>query len=108
MITYTLTAIAPVPWTVAPLDGKYYGTRIVDYMGRLVCEIWDHERPNVTGRRVSRREEQQLRVDMLTEEEWNEFIDDYLCDNHFETEEDYLLACQIVEAANNAHLVDSE
>lgn len=103
MKTDVLTKIAPTPWAIAPLEGKYYGTRIVDANGNQVCEIWNHDpnRYNLAERRVSRREEEKYR-DKMTDKEWNEFLDEDLCDSHYESEEDYLLACKIVAEANRA------
>lgn len=77
-------------WSVAPLDGKYYGTRILDADGEEVAEFWDHS----TASHPSEREKASFGD--WTEEKWA----DYVCDSHWESERDYLRAKAIVEAMN--------
>lgn len=85
-----------LPWSVAPLEGKYYGTHILDADGDEVAEFWDHSIPG----RPSVREIKAFGDDW-SEEAWAE----YCCDSHWENERDYLRACAIVRAVNaTSHL----
>lgn len=80
-----------LPWSVAPLEGKYYGTHVLDADGEEVAEFWDH---SVAGAPSSR--EKAKFGDDWTEAAWA----DYCCDSHWENERDYALASAIVEAMN--------
>lgn len=79
-----------LPWKLAPLDGKYYGTIILDRDGEEVATFWDH----TDAAHPSVREKASFGD--WTEEKWAE----YVCDSHWESERDYVRALAIVEAMN--------
>lgn len=79
----------PGPWTVGPLEGKYYGTEIIDAEGGDVCRVWDHDRGEPV---LSEREERTHKFE--SDADRNE----WMCDTHFETQQDYEIACLIAAA----------
>jgi len=81
-----------LPWSVSPLEGKYYGTHILDADGEEVAKFWDHS----IASHPSEREK--ARFGDWTEEAWA----DYVCDSHWENERDYVRAKAIVDAMNRA------
>lgn len=74
---------APTPWALAPLEGKYYQTTIIDAEGVSVCDIarWGPDRS------PSPRESTP---------------EDEICDNHYETTSTYEVATRIIDAVNSA------
>ena len=82
-----------LPWSVEPLEGKYYGTMIRDADGLQVAEFWDHSVPSVPSTR-----EKEHFGDDWSEAAWSE----YCCDSHWESERDYVRAKAIVEAMNSS------
>lgn len=87
-----------LPWSIAPLDGKYYGTHILDANGEEVCEFWDHSIGG-EGNRPSRRERARYK-DFKTDDEFEEFWKDYCCDSHYESVHDLANAELIVACIN--------
>lgn len=81
-----------LPWKVAPLTGKYYGTHILDADGDEVAEFWDHSYDHPSHPSVREK----AAFGDWTEEAWA----DYCCDSHWESERDYARALAIVEAMN--------
>jgi hypothetical protein len=79
-----------LPWTVAPLEGKYYGTQILDATGDVVAEFWDHSVESAPSER------EKASFGDWTEDAWAE----HCCDSHWESERDYLRAKAIVDAMN--------
>lgn len=69
------------PWSVAPLDGKYYGTEILNNNGDCVMKVWNHS----DATRPSERED-----------------DDGSYDSHWESAEDLARANEIVRRINAA------
>jgi len=63
----------PAPWSIAPLDGKYYGTVIRDGDGRNILSVWEAE-----GEPSHR---QKAWFCNWTPEAWAE----YCCDTHWES-----------------------
>lgn len=81
----------PAPWRVGDLDGKYYGTEIMDASGAPVLSVWIAEgAPSVRERRG------------MSNEEWAE----YCCDSHWESELAFSTAQAIVAARNNISASD--
>jgi hypothetical protein len=83
-----------LPWRVAPLEGKHYGTEVWDSDDGLVVNVWQHEE----GCTPSVREQKRCGEPWTGEwtHEWREIC----CDGHWESESDYRRACVIVEAVN--------
>ena len=79
-----------LPWSVAPLEGKYYGTNILDSNGDEVASFWDHSEAAYPSAR------EKAAFGNWTEEAWA----DYVCDSHWESERDYARAKAIVDAMN--------
>lgn len=94
------TGHTPGPWKVEPLAGKYYGTEVTDADCCRVCSLWNHhERELAPGEpRVSVREEKKNREPSMSDAEWEEFLNDYLCDSHHERQSDYANARLIAAA----------
>lgn len=76
----------PAPWTIAPLDGKYYGTVILDKRGRVILDYWDNDGEDGHPAMPSRREKQ-------TEED--------LCDCHWESAKTLAVAERLIELRND-------
>lgn len=79
-----------LPWSLAPREGKYYGTVVLDVDGETVAEFWDH---GIASPPSAREKEY---FGEWTEEAWA----DYCCDSHWESERDYARAAAIVAAMN--------
>jgi hypothetical protein len=82
-----LRDLHPPPWTLGPLRGKYYATKILDANGNEVLSIknsYDSEQPS------TRQEVETGTYDLET-----------YCDDHWENKNDYALACWIVSLFNN-------
>lgn len=87
---------SPTPWSVQPLNGKYYGTEIVDAHGNPVCTIWDHGHARAAeANRPSSREIAE-HGPFASEAELHE----YCSDGHYESARDYANAELIVAAVN--------
>ncbi len=80
----------PAPWSLAPLEGKYYGTEILDGRGVLILSFWD-----VTGD-PSRREKDQYGANW-SHEEWTA----NLCDCHWESELSLSVAEYVIATRNS-------
>ena len=79
----------PAPWSIAPLDGKYYGTVILDSRAIPILSFWKSEgEPSV-------REKSEFRD--WTPEAWGE----YCCDSHWESEICLTLVQDVVAARNS-------
>ena len=83
-----------LPWKLAPLAGKYYGTKILDADDEEVVSFWDHDYTHPSH--PSPREK--ANFGNWTEEAWA----DYCCDSHWENERDYARALAIVNAMNGS------
>lgn len=80
--------ICPTPWTLAPLEGKYYGTTILDNDGNKVATIWRGKTWfDDKGSLPSPRE-------LANDPDFEP------CDNHYETALTFNTATAIIEAAN--------
>lgn len=90
------------PWTLAPLDGKYYGTKLLDVKGREMISIWGSAK-EPDDHRPSPREIERFGPD-FSEECWAE----YCCDTHYETKGDYLLALSILDNVNGQVVSDEQ
>jgi len=80
-------------WTVAPLDGKYYGTTILDSRGKRILSFWYADSDDVP----SSREKEDFGREW-TPEAWNE----YGCDSHWESERALSIAERVVKLRNAA------
>lgn len=89
------------PWQVSPLQGKYYGTDIVDADGCDVCRIWDHDRDGPDANRPSARELAKYGP-FGSDAERDEFWREYCCDSHYESVGDLAVAEFIVAAVNRS------
>lgn len=69
------------PWSIAPLEGKYYGTRIIDCNMDLVMRVGHQE----TDRYPSVREF---------------YTEDQISDNHYESQGALEVAREIVRRVN--------
>lgn len=78
----------PEPWSVIPLKGKYYGTKIQDGRGVPILSVWRSE-GNPSHREKALFGE-------WTPEAWA----DYCCDTHWESEQALSLAEFIVAGRN--------
>lgn len=77
------------PWSLKPLQGKYYGTEIEDANGNVVMVIWkNHE--DYQGNRLT--EEQSRPSDRETIDE--------VYDNHYESQFAYEYALAIIRTMN--------
>lgn len=76
----------PAPWSVADLNGKYYGTEIRDARSVTIMSVWESEGD------PSAREKGDM-----TDEEWTE----YCCDSHWESELALRVATAIVDVRNH-------
>lgn len=76
------------PWSLAPLEGKYYGTEILDARGIPILRLWD------TRGEPSTREKESF--ENWTQEAWN----DYVCDTHWECQLTLDLASHIIHSRN--------
>jgi len=90
-----LTSIA-LPVTLAPREGKHYGTEVIDANGDLVITLW------TASGEPSEREKAYW--GNWTPELWQECC----CDSHWESEQDYKTAQWLVHILNAAQLPDHE
>jgi hypothetical protein len=67
----------PSPWTIAPLNGKYYGTEVLDSRGTPIMRFWENGRADGGP---SEREKASW-DGKWTPELWAE----YCCDSHWES-----------------------
>ena len=82
-----------LPWRLQALEGKYYGTTILDSSGDEALEIWDH----MDGPQPPEPSEREKALwDVWSQAVWDETC----CDSHWESQYDYLKAKAIVEAMN--------
>lgn len=65
----------PAPWTIGALDGKYYGTKVLDARGIVILRVWTSDGS------PSRREKASFGDDW-TQQSW----DEYNCDSHWESD----------------------
>jgi len=79
----------PAPWKVAPLEGKYYGTTILDARNFEILSFW-----NSVGE-PSRREKEDF-TKGWTPEAWAE----YCCDSHWESAATLSVAEAVVALRN--------
>ena len=84
-------SISNIPWSLAPLKGKYYGTSIIDSLGNQVLKLWDHR----NNCKPSLREIERFGTE-FNEQAWAE----YCCDSHYESTGDFELASILAEIAN--------
>lgn len=90
-----------LPLRVADLNGKYYGTEIVDARNNVVCKIWYHTQFNPSER------EEAIRLEHSETCVWGECDDsrdDWYNDSHHESQETYALAKVFVDAANRMEI----
>lgn len=82
----------PAPWSVAALNGKYYGTVITDARGIAILNFWESEgEPS---------EREKARFQDWTPETWAE----YCCDSHWESDTCLTIANEVVRIRNaNKH-----
>lgn len=86
------------PWCVAPLDGKYYGTIVVDANGREMLRVWgSYHDADAEASAPSNREKGKWSA-----ESWKE----YCCDSHYEAVSDLKLAEDIVRLVNSSAIND--
>lgn len=90
----------PLPWSIKPRDGKYYGTEIVGPQNEDVCELWIRERRSAEDNGPSARELERLGP-FSSDEERDEVWREYNCDSHYESARDFANATFIVKAMNN-------
>lgn len=76
------------PFSLEPLRGKHYGTRVLDAEGTEVTKIWTAEgEPSVREKAAFTN---------WTPERWN----DVVMDGHWECAADYEMAVAFIESAN--------
>jgi hypothetical protein len=75
----------PAPWSVRPLNGKYYGTKIADARGVEIFSFWD------AGSEPSARQ-----LGTMSEEEWRK----HRCDSHWESQSSLDMAEEAVAIRN--------
>lgn len=95
-----------LPLRIADLNGKYYGTEILDSRGNVVCKIWYHTQFNPSEREEAERIDHHNRAVGRGEPCENTGFEgcgcrDWYADSHHESQETYVLAKAFVEAANN-------
>lgn len=90
----SVVASFPAPWKLDPLDGKYYGTVILDSEGNKILSLWDSEGE------PSWREKAKFRE--WTKEAWL----DYCVDCHWESERTLQRADSVCEFRNR--LIDDK
>ena len=85
-----------LPVSLAPRQGKHYGTEIIDATGALVITLWTAEgEPS---------EREKAYWGDWTPEGWREGC----CDSHWESDQDFKTALWLVHVLNAAQLPDQE
>lgn len=88
----------PAPWSLAPLEGYYYGTVILDAEGFPLLSFWHPQDSLIPSWR------QKEALSPWTQEAWEE----YCCDSHWEAEETLAMAEKVINLRNHGDHWDSD
>ena len=83
----------PAPWVIAPLKGKYYGTKVIDSAGNEVFSMGQHCHSGELAEPSIRQLEQWPRYTTETR-------DDHICDLHWECAGDFNACEELIELVN--------